>query len=256
MFKTAKELREAVRIGDWTDQTAGLLPGFVQANLVILPQEFAVDFAAFCIKNPKPCPILDITSVGKYDTLLANGADLRTDLPKYNIYKNGSLDLVVLDLIDVWRKDFVCFLLGCSHTFEHVLLSEGIPIRYLEQGRKLSLFDTNIETISSGPFHGTVLVSMRPIPQNMVVKATILSAKYPKFHGAPMHIGNPSGIGVDLRKPYVGDVLQFMPGDVPVFWGCGVTPQNIALKAKIPYMITHTPGHMFVTDKKINDMEA
>lgn len=255
MFKTPKEFRELVRMGQWTSQTAGLLSGFVQANLVVLPQEYAVDFASFCVKNPKPCPILDISSPGRYDTFLAQDADLRTDLPKYNIYRKGCLEKTVTDLIGEWRDDLVCFLLGCSHTFEHILVSAGVPLRYLEQGLSLSLYNTNIETIPVGPFHGTVIVSMRPIPQNKVAKATVLSARYPKVHGAPLHIGNPSLIGVDLDHPYVGDAIELVSNDIPVFWGCGVTPQHIALNAKIPYMITHSPGHMFITDATINDLE-
>ena len=236
------------------DQTGGLFPGFIQANLVILPQEYAIDFASFCTRNPKPCPLLDITLPGRYDTFLASGADLRTDLSKYHIYKDGKLEEVVTDLTAIWRNDFVCFLFGCSHTFEPLLSSAGIPIRYQEQGLRLSLYDTNIEMLPVGQFKGTVIVSMRPIPMEKVTRAAVISARYPRMHGGPLHIGDPSLIGVDLNLPYIGDKVEFLPGDIPVFWACGVTPQHIALNAKIPYMITHAPGYMFVTDFLVEDL--
>jgi len=250
-----KEFRELVRRGKYINQTIGLLPGFIQANLVILPQEDAIDFAAFCVRNPKPCPLLDISSPGGYETYLAKDADLRTDLPKYHIYKDGKLEEVVTSITAIWRNDFVCFLFGCSHTFEPLLSSAGIPIRYQEQGLRLSLYDTNIETIPVGQFKGTMITSMRPIPKEKVAKATVISARYPKVHGGPVHIGDPSLIGVDLNLPYIGDKVKSLPGDIPVFWACGVTPQHIALNAKISYMITHAPGHMFVTDLLIEDLE-
>ena len=253
-IKNPKKFRTMIRNKEWTSQTAGMMPGFIQANLVVLPQDYAIDFAAFCVRNPKSCPLLDIASPGGYDTIFAKGADLRTDLPKYHIYKEGNLDQVVTDLKTIWRDDFVSFLLGCSHTFEPILYSAGIPIRYQEQGLKLCLYETNIPTFSVGPFKGNVLVSMRPIPAEMVTKAAVISARYPRVHGGPLHIGEPSLIGVDINSPYIGDKVKFLPGDIPVFWGCGVTPQHIALNAKIPYMITHAPGHMFVTDFLIEDL--
>ena len=252
--KNPREFRKLVRTGEYSDQTMGICPGFVQANLVILPQKYAVDFAAFCVRNPKPCPLLDISPAGKYDTYLAEDADLRTDLPKYHIYENGKLDKVFTEVKSIWRNDFVCFLLGCSHTFEPLLLSAGIPLRYQEQNVQLSLYNTNIQMFPVGPFKGTAIVSMRPIPKEKVALATIISARYPRVHGSPLHIGDPSLIGVDLNKPYVGDKVGFLPGDIPVFWGCGVTPTHIALSVKIPYMITHAPGYMFITDFMIEDL--
>ena len=249
-----KIFRSMIRSKEWTSQTAGMVPGFVQANLVILPKDYAIDFAAFCVRNPKSCPLLDISSPGEYGTIFAKDADLRTDLPKYHIYNDGKLSEVVTDLKAVWRNDFVSFLLGCSHTFEPILSSAGIPVRYQEQGLKLCLYETNIPTFSVGPFKGNILVSMRPIPAEKVTMATVISARYPRVHGGPIHIGDPSLIGVDLSLPYIGDKVKFLPGDIPVFWGCGVTPQNIALNAKIPHMITHAPGHMFVTDYLVEDL--
>ena len=253
-MKNPKEFRNQVRRGQWDDQTVGLCPGFVQANLVILPKEYAVDFAAFCIRNPKPCPLLDITSQGDCHTFMAPGADLRTDLPKYHVYKSGKLDEVRTNLLDIWESGFVSFLLGCSHTFEPFLTSSGIPLRYREQGLRLSIYETNIEVIPVGIFTGTVIASMRPIPKEMITRAAVVSARYPRVHGGPLHIGNPELIGVDLDSTYVGDKPQFSPGDIPVFWACGVTPQHIALTAGIPYMITHAPGHMFVTDISVDDL--
>jgi uncharacterized protein YcsI (UPF0317 family) len=253
-YKNPKELRLNIRKGDYQEQTVGLCPGFVQTNLVILPSKYAIDFAAFCVRNPKPCPLLDISSPGKYDTYLAEGADIRTDLPKYHIYRNGKLESVCNEVKSIWSDDYVCFLLGCSHTFESFLLSANIPLRYQEQNIHLSLYNTNIELFPVGPFKGTVIVSMRPIPKEKVAQATVISARYPRVHGGPLHIGNPSLIGVELDDLYVGDRVNFLPGDIPVFWACGVTPQNIALEVKIPYMITHAPGHMFVTDFLAEDI--
>jgi len=254
-IKNPKKIRTMIRKKEWKDQTVGMVPGFVQANLVILAKEYAIDFASFCVRNPKPCPLLDISSPGEYKTYLAKDADLRTDLPKYHIYKNGKLDQVVLDVKSIWQDDFVSFLLGCSHSFETVLSSSGIPLRYQDQGIKLSLYSTNISMQSVGLFKGNVIVSMRPIPMEKVTRATFISARYPKMHGGPIHIGNPSLIGVDLNNPYIGDKPKFLPGDIPVFWACGATPQYVALNAKIPFMITHAPGHMFVTDYLLEDLE-
>lgn len=254
LINKPKELRNLIRQNLWSDQTVGMCPGFVQANLVILPNEYAVDFAAFCVRNPKPCPLLDITSPGGYDTFMATGVDLRTDLPKYHVYKSGVLVEVRTDLLDIWRNDFVSFLLGCSHTFEPLLVSSGIPLRYVDQHLKLPLYKTNVEVLPVGIFRGTIIASMRPIPKEKVTRATVITARYPRVHGGPIHIGSPEYIGVDLNSTYVGDKPQLLPGDIPVFWACGVTPQDIALNAKIPYMITHAPGHMFVSDISVDDL--
>lgn len=254
-FKSPKEFRNAVREGIYKDQTMGICPSFIQANLVILPYKYAIDFSSFCVRNPKPCPLLDILSPGKYDTYLAKGADLRTDLPMYHIYKDGKLEESRSEVKTLWKEDYVCFLLGCSHTFEPFLLSAGIPLRYQEQNVNLSLYKTNVELFPVGPFKGTIIASMRPIPKEKVSKATVITARYPRVHGSPIHIGDPSLIGVNIEELYIGDKVEFLPGDIPVFWACGVTPQQIALDVKIPFMITHAPGHMFVTDFLVEDIE-
>jgi len=239
-----------VRDGKWRKPTAGLAPGHVQVNLVILPRELAYDFLLFAQRNPKPCPVIEVTDTGSPEPkLTAPGADLRTDLPKYRIYRDGKLDREVADLRDVWTPDLVAFLLGCSFTFEAGLLQAGIPVRHIEEGKNVSMFVTSIPCTPAGAFHGPLVVTMRPIPAPMVSRAVQISGRFPAVHGAPVHVGDPAALGIrDLAKPDFGDAVTIRPGEVPVFWACGVTPQAVAVQAKPPLMITHAPGHMFVTD--------
>ncbi len=250
-----REVRSLIREGKWTRPTAGLAPGYTQANLVILPEKWAFEFLLFCQRNPKPCPVLEVTDVGSpHPFHVAADADLRTDLPKYRIYRYGKLDAEVTQITDFWQEDMVAFLLGCSYTFEAALLAAGIPMRHLEEGRNVPMYITNIECVPAGRFRGPMVVSMRPIPWRQVVRAVEVTARYPKVHGAPVHIGNPAAIGIkDLAKPDFGEAVTFQEGDVPLFWACGVTPQVVARKAEPELMITHAPGHMFITD--IRDQE-
>ncbi|RME82753.1 MAG: putative hydro-lyase [Caldilineae bacterium] len=252
MFENGREAREAIREGRWTGPTAGLAPGYTQANLVILPEKLAFDFLRFCIRNPKPCPLLDVTSPGSPhpDRSWAADADLRTDLPRYRLYRDGQLVAELSNLLDLWREDLVAFLLGCSFTFERALQSAGLPVRHLACGCNVPMYRTNRLTRAAGPFHGPLVVSMRPIPAAQVAQAVQITARYPAVHGAPVHIGEPEALGIaDLGRPDYGDPVPIEPGEVPVFWACGVTPQAVALAARIPYMITHAPGHMFITDR-------
>jgi uncharacterized protein YcsI (UPF0317 family) len=246
------EARQLIREGVLTGPTAGIALGYTQANLVILPKELAYDFLLFAFRNPKPCPILDVTDVGSPEPKgVAKGADLRTDIPKYRIYKKGVLEAEVNDIRDYWRDDFVAFLLGCSFTFEKALLENDIPVRHIEEGKNVPMYITNIETRPAGIFHGYMVVSMRPIPQNLVVRAVQVTSRFPSVHGAPVHIGDPKAIGIaSLDKPDFGDPVEIKAGEVPVFWACGVTPQAVAMKSKPEIMITHSPGHMFITDLK------
>ena len=228
------EVRQQIREGKWRQPTAGLAPGFVQANLVILPRDLAFDFLLFAQRNPKPCPVIEVTDVGSSEPKLsAPGADLRTDVPRYCVYRDGALASEVTDLRSVWRDDFVSFLLGCSFTFESALLQAGVPVRHIEEGRNVPMFITNIPCEPAGVFRGPLVVTMRPIPAPLVARAVQISGRYPGVHGAPVHLGDPAIIGIrDLQAPDFGDAVTIRPGEVPVFWACGVTPQAVAMQAK------------------------
>ncbi len=247
---TPREVRTLIRQGRWRKPTAGLALGYVQANLVILPRELAYDFLLFAQRNPKPCPILEVTDTGSPEPrLTAPGADLRTDIPKYRIYRDGKFVQEVTDLLGVWTSDLVAFLLGCSFTFEAGLLQAGIPVRHIEEGKNVSMFITSIPCAPAGAFNGPLVVTMRPIPASLVARAVQIRGRFPAVHGAPVHVGDPDTLGIrDLSKPDFGDPVTIRPGEVPVFWACGVTPQAVAMQAKPPLMISHAPGHMFVTD--------
>lgn len=251
-----KEARERIRKGEWLGPTAGRCYGFVQANLVVLPQEAAYDFLLFCQRNPKPCPLLEVTDIGSFEPRrTAPGADLRRDLPRYRIYRGGKLVAEATDIVQEWREDLVAFLLGCSFTFEAALLKADIPVRHIEEETNVPMYMTDLPCTPAGTFHGPLVVSMRPIPSAQVVKAVQITSRFPAVHGAPVHIGDPQAIGIkDLGKPDFGQAVTIKEGEVPVFWACGVTPQAVAMKAKPPFMITHAPGHMFITDVKDEDL--
>ena len=218
----------------------------------------AYDFLLFCQRNPRPCPLIEVTDVGSPEPVgVAPGADLRTDIPRYRIYKDGVLADEVTDATPYWRDDLVAFLLGCSFTFEWALLEAGIQLWHVEQGKNVAMWRTSIECRPAGAFHGPMVVSMRPIPSSQLSKAVTASARFPNAHGAPVHIGDPAAIGIkDIGKPDWGDAQHFKPGDVPVFWACGVTPQAVALASKPSFMLTHSPGHMFITDLPNSSLAA
>ncbi len=253
-----REVRQQIREGKWRRPTAGLAPGFVQTNLVMLPRELAFDFLLFAQRNPKPCPVIEVTDVGSPEPkFAAPDADLRTDVPKYCIYRNGRMADEVTDLQSIWRDDLVSFLLGCSFTFEAALLQGGVPVRHIEEGRNVPMFITSTQCAPAGVFRGPLVVTMRPIPAALVARAVQITGRYPGVHGAPVHIGNPADIGIqDLEKPDFGDAVTMRQGEVPVFWACGVTPQAVAMQAKPPLMLTHAPGHMFITDLRNEELAA
>ncbi|MDR7401268.1 MAG: putative hydro-lyase [Armatimonadota bacterium] len=254
--RAPKEWRERIRRGEWTRPTAGLAPGHAQANLVIVPRALAYDFLVFCQRNPKPCPLLEVTDPGDpRPRYTAQGADLRTDLPKYRIYERGTLTAEVTDLKRLWRDDLVAFLLGCSFTFEHAMRRAGIPVRHMEAGVNVPMYVTSIPCKVSGPFQGPMVVSMRPVPSHLLPRTVQVTSRYPLAHGGPVHIGAPEAIGIqDLGRPDFGDPVEVREGEVPVFWACGVTPQAVALRARIELLITHAPGHMFLTDLLDEDL--
>jgi uncharacterized protein YcsI (UPF0317 family) len=258
LLETGAEVRRAARAGDLSGSTAGLALGYVQANLVVVPRDLAFDFLLFCQRNPKPCPLLDVTEAGSPEPkLVAPGADLRTDLPRYRVYKNGELVDEPADLLRWWRDDLVGFLLGCSFTFESALLQARVPLRHLEQGCNVPMYRTSIACRPAGVFHGPMVVSMRPLTPAQTVTATRVTGRFPRAHGTPVHFGDPVAIGIkDVGKPDFGDTVEVRPGEVPVFWACGVTPQAVAMQARPPFLITHKPGHMFVTDLRDSDLEG
>lgn len=247
---TPKEIRALIRKGKWDKPTAGLAMGYAQANLVILPQKYAFDFLLFCHRNPKPCPLLEVLDSGQYRTkFLASDADIRTDIPRYNIYRKGNLEAVVKEIKSLWKSDFVTFLLGCSFSFEEALLRSKIPVRHIEENKNVPMYITDISCKPAGVFQGPMVVSMRPIPPDKVTQAVQITSRYASVHGGPIHIGDPSRIGIkNLKKPNFGDPVTIKKGEIPVFWACGVTPQAVVMKAKPDLCITHTPGHMFITD--------
>ena len=248
--QTGVEARHAIRAGRWSGHTSGAAPHFVQGNVVILPVEQANDFLRFCQRNPKPCPVLAVSEPGD-PSLPRLGADLdiRTDVPSYRIWRKGELVDELADIRSLWRDDLVTFVIGCSFSFEQPLIDAGIPLRHIQQGKNVAMYRTNIQTVPAGPFRGPMVVSMRPMTPANAIRAVQVTARVPAVHGAPVHLGDPGLIGIaDLSKPDFGDPIDIRPGDLPVYWACGVTPQAVVMEAKPDFCITHAPGAMLVTD--------
>jgi uncharacterized protein YcsI (UPF0317 family) len=251
-----RKVRLACRRGELTSQTSGMANGFAQANLVVLPQSEAAAFLLFCQRNPKPCPLLEVTDVGfPVPKRFAPDADLRTDLPRYRVWENGKLVAEPTDITDRWRDDFVSFLIGCSFTFETPLRAAGVPVRHIDEGRNVPMYRTNIACEPAGAFRGELVVSMRPLTPADAIKAVQITSRFPGVHGAPVHFGDPRAIGIrDLDRPDFGDSVTIRANEVPVFWACGVTPQVALMNAAPPIAITHSPGCMFVTDVRDEDL--
>ncbi|MCI6908057.1 MAG: putative hydro-lyase [Eubacteriales bacterium] len=250
--KTPAEMRRMFREGALACPTSGMCAGYAQANLVVLPKEDAFDFLLYTQRNPKPCPVLEVTDAGARTlSMIAPGADIATDIPKYRVYENGVLTGEYTDVSRFWRDDLVSFLIGCSFSFEAALLEAGVPVRHIEENRNVPMYNTNIPCLPAGKFHGNMVVSMRPLPPDKVVRAVTVTASMPRVHGAPVHIGDPKAIGIaDIDRPDYGDAVTIRPGEVPVFWPCGVTPQNAVMASRPAFCITHAPGHMLITDVK------
>ncbi|RZI41596.1 putative hydro-lyase [Herbaspirillum sp. HC18] len=246
---SASELRALCRSGAFTGPTSGFAEGRVQANMMILPREFAFDFLLFCQRNPKPCPLVEVLEPGQFEPRCAPGGDVRTDLPGYRIFENGELKREVTDISEYWRDDFVTFLIGCSFSFESALIAGGIPLRHVQQQVNVAMYRTNIPCEPAGRFQSNLVVSMRPVKSRDIARAVEISGRFPQVHGAPVHIGHPEMIGIaDLSRPEYGDAVEVMADELPVFWACGVTPQYAAELSRIPFCITHSPGKMLVTD--------
>ena len=253
---TPERARAAFRDGQ-VAPTTGWAGGYAQANLVSVPKDFAYDVLLFAQRNPKPCPLLDVTEAGSWSTAVAPGADLRTDLPRYRVWAQGELVEEAGDVRSWWRDDLVTFLIGCSFTFEAALLEAGVPVRHLEQGRNVPMFRTDRRCRPAGRLHGGLVVSMRPVPAELVATAVTVTAAVPAVHGAPVQVGEPGRLGItDLGKPDFGDPVDLHDGDVPVFWACGVTPQVAIMESRPPFAITHAPGYMFVTDVRDVDLRV
>ena len=249
---TGLDVRLAARAGALDAQTAGMAPGFVQGNLAILPRDHAEDFLRFCHANPKPCPLLGVSEAGD-PAIPALGADLdiRTDIPRYRVWRDGELIDEPHDVKSVWRDDLVSFVLGCSFSFEEALMQADVPLRHIERGTNVPMWRTNIQTQRAGRFHGPLVVSMRPLKPADAIRAVQITTRLPAVHGAPVHLGYPEAIGIsDIAKPDYGDAVPVERDELPVFWACGVTPQAAIAAARVPFAITHAPGFMLVTDLK------
>ncbi|CCE04243.1 conserved hypothetical protein [Bradyrhizobium sp. STM 3843] len=236
--------------------TAGIANGFVQGNLAILPEQYAGAFHRFCQLNPKPCPIVGMSDVGNpFIPALGADLDIRTDVPRYRVWRDGEAVEEPTDICAHWRDDLVAFVLGCSFSFEEALMADGLPIRHIEQGCRVPMYRTNIACSPSGPFAGPMVVSMRPFKPAQAIRAVQITTRFPAVHGAPVHLGHPHLIGIaDLSKPDYGDPVPVADDEIPVFWACGVTPQAVIAAARLPFAITHAPGLMLITDLKNKDL--
>jgi len=255
--RSPSQWRALMRGGEYTRPTAGLAFGYAQANLVILKLELAFDFLLFCQRNAIACPVLEVLEPGCFEAkFLAPGSDIRTDLPRYRVFHQGVLQAEPLSIVDYWQSDFVSFLLGCSFSFEGALLEQGLEVRHISEGRNAPMYVTNIPCQSAGVFSGPLVVSMRPFAARDVAKAVQITGRYKAVHGAPIHIGDPAALGIrDISAPDMGDAVTIRPGELPVFWACGCTPQAVVMQSKPDLVITHAPGHMFVTDLRDRDLE-
>ncbi|GLX09915.1 putative hydro-lyase [Microbispora sp. NBRC 16548] len=246
---TPREARALFR-GGLVTPTSGWAAGWAQANLIALPMDRAYDFLVFAQRNPRPCPVLAVTEPGEPFASIFDG-DLRTDLPAYRVYRDGEQVAEVTDVTSYWRDDLVGFLIGCSFTFEAALLEAGVPIRHIEAGTNVPMYLTDRPCVPAGELSGPLVVSMRPIPAELVPVAVRVTSRYPAVHGAPVHVGDPAALGIaDLGTPDFGDPVEVRDGELPVFWACGVTPQAAVMRSRPPFAIGHAPGHMAITDAR------
>lgn len=247
---TAAAARALIRSGEWTGHTSGLADRHVQGNLVILPQVWAEEFLRYCRSNPKPCPVLAVSEPGDPRLpSLGSDIDIRSDVPRYRVWRHGELVAEPTDIHPLWRDDLVSVLIGCSFSFEQALLDAGVPLRHVQQGRNVAMYRSSLPTVATERFEGPMVVSMRPLRAADAARAAEITARYPGVHGAPVHMGDPSLIGIaDITRPDYGDAVEILPDEVPVFWACGVTPQAALAQARPEFCITHAPGSMLITD--------
>lgn len=250
--KHPKEIRALIRKGEFRDHTMKIAEGYTQANMAVVPKKYALEFMIFCQRNPRPCPVLEVTEPG-ISTLqfLSDNADLKTDIPQYRVFKNGECIDEPFDVKAYWRDDLVAFLLGCSATFDHVLSAAGIELRHFEEEKVPSVYITNVECETAGPFKSPLVVSERPIKIRQLNQVIQITSRYPLMHGAPVHVGNPKRIGIeDMSKVDWGEPSVVLEDEIACFWACGVTPQTAAVNAKLDLMITHYPAKMFISDRR------
>jgi len=249
---TGRAARLAIRRNAHSGPTSGLAPGFVQANLAVLPQNLAADFLQFCQRNPKPCPLIGVGAPGDPRIpALGEDLDIRTDLPRYRVWRDGALVDEPIDVVKYWRDDLVAFAIGCSFSFEQALVEGGIELRHMTCDCTVPMYRTSVETVPAGPFHGPLVVSMRPMKPADAIRAVQITTRFPSVHGAPVHLGKPELIGIaDIARPTWGDAVPIHDDEIPVFWACGVTPQSVIMAVKPEFCITHYPGAMLVTDRR------
>ncbi len=253
---SAAETRRCIRRGEYTGQTSGLAPGFVQGNLAILPEAVAHEFLVFCQRNPKPCPVIGVSEPGAVGIpTLGADLDLRRDVPRYRVWRKGEIVEECTDVDAFWRDDLVAFVIGCSFSFEEALITAGVPLRHIDRGHNMSMYDTSLATAPVGRFGGPMVVTMRPMSPVHAIRAIQITSRFPAVHGAPVHLGDPRAIGIaDLSRPDYGDPTVVDDGEIPVFWACGVTPQAVIRRAKVDFCITHAPGCMLITDARNADL--
>ncbi len=252
----ARAVRLQARRGALTGPTANCAPGHVQANLAILPRALADDFLRFCQRNPRSCPLIGVSEPGdpRIPTLGAD-LDVRSDVPRYRVWRDGEVVAEPTDVSDVWRDDLVTFAIGCSFSFEQALIADGIDVRHISMGCNVPMYRSSIATAAAGVFSGPMVVSMRPMKAADAIRAVQITTRFPAVHGAPVHLGNPQLIGIeDVARPDYGDPVEIRPDELPVFWACGVTPQSVIAAVRPDFCITHAPGHMLVTDLKNSNL--
>lgn len=252
------DLRRAIRAGRHAGLTSGLAPGFAQANLAVLPAEFAGNFVRFCEANPFACPLLGISRPGDPRIPgLGEDLDVRTDLPAYRVYRDGLLAGTAGDIADLWRDDLVAVAIGCWFGVEEALQAAGIRLRHIELGIQGPLFRSSLPARPAGLFGGTQVVSMRPFAPRDVETVAAITARYPKSHGAPLHRGDPAPLGIrDLSAPDFGEPISLESGEIPLYWGCGLTALTALERARLPLFITHAPGAMLITDLRNESLVA
>ena len=254
----AEIIRADIRAGRHAMVTTGLAPGYLQANLVILPADWGDEFLTFCAANAKACPLIAQSTAGDPGLpVLGHDLDVRKDLPRYRVFHDGAQTSEETDISALWRDDLVAFALGCSYSFEAALLDAGIPIRHIEQGKKVCTYRTGIDTVPVGRFHGKLVVSMRNFTAANAIRAIEITSRFPRVHGAPIHFGDPSDIGIaDINTPEFGGEPDIRPGETPLFWACGVTPQSVIENAKPSFCVTQKAGHMLITDRLNEEFRA
>jgi len=256
-FADPRAARRAIRAGRHTGHTARMAPGYVQGNLCILPADWAAEFHRFCTLNPKPCPVLAIGEPGDpMLPMLGEDLDIRSDVPRFRVFRDGVCTDEPTDITSLWRDDLVAFVLGCSFSFEEALVEAGLELRHWSTGTGVPMWRTSIACQPAGRFSGPLVVSMRPFKPADAIRAVQITTRFPAVHGAPVHIGLPEQIGVELNRPTWGEALEVKPGELPVFWACGVTPQAVVAHARPPFCITHFPGSMVLTDRRNAELAA